>query len=97
MIKKHIKIVKSMYPELYIEVDMVINDILVGINSLDIYDEEKFEDLMDKFSDEYESKGYFNIYWGVNSSLTCDNLTLLEDLVEAPVTENPQVKKVVNF
>jgi len=97
LIKKHVNKIKSIYPELYIEVDMVIDDILVDIGSLDISKEKRYKDLMYDFIEEYESKGYFDVYWGVNDNLTCDNLTLLEDLVEAPVTENPQVKKVVNF
>ena len=97
MIKKHVNIVKSMYPELYIEVDMVLDDILVSINSLEISDEEKYEDLIDNFSREYESKGYFDVYWGVASYLTCDNLSLLEDEVKAPETESSYEKRVVNF
>jgi len=97
LIKKHVNIVKNKYPQLYIEVDMVGEDILVGINSLAISNEVEYEALILSFIREYDEKGYFDIYWGVSSYLTCDNLTLLEDLDEAPVTENPQVKKVVNF
>ena len=97
MIKKHIKIVKSMYPELYISVRMVGDDILVSIDSLDISNEEKYEDLMYDFIKEYDSKGYFDVCWGVNDNLTCDNLSLLEDVVKIPETENPQEKRVVNF
>ena len=97
LLKKHIKIVKSMYPELYIEVDMVLDDILVSINSLDISNEEKYEDLMYDFIKEYDSKGYFEICWGVNDNLTCDNLSLLEDVVNTPEIESSQEKRVVNF
>ena len=100
LLKKHINIVKKMYPELYFEVDMIGEDILVGINSLEISDEERYEDLIYDFSKEYESKGYFDIYWGVNSNLTCDNLSLLEDVVKIPEiekTENTKVKKAANF
>ena len=97
MIKRHIKIVKSMYPELYFAVLMIGDDVLVDINSLKISNEKKYKDLMYDFIEEYESKGYFDVYWGVDPALTCDNLSLLEDLVEAPVAENPQIKKVVNF
>ena len=96
LIKKHVDIVKSMYPELYIEVDMVLDDILVSINSQAISNEERYEDLIYDFFMEYESKGYFDVYWGVNSSLTCDNLALLEDFVKAPEEEIPK-KKVINF
>ena len=96
LIKKHIDIVKSIYPELYIEVDMVLDDILVSINSQVISNEERYEDLIYDFSKEYHSKGYFDVYWGVNSSLTCDNLELLEDFVKAPVEENSK-QRVINF
>jgi len=100
LLKKHINIVKKMYPELYVEVDMVGEDILVSIDSLDISDEEKYEDLIYDFIKEYQRKGYFDIYWGVNDNLTCDNLSLLEDVVkipEAEKTESFKEKRVVNF
>ena len=97
MIKKHINIVKSMYPELYFAVIMIGDDILVDINSLEISNEEKYEDLMNDFLDEYENKGYYYVYWGVNDNITCDNLSLLEDSVEAPVTEIVKEKKAANF
>ena len=97
LLKKHITEIKSMYPEVYIEVDMVIDDILVDIGSHKISDEERYEDLIDKLNAEYDEKGYYYVYWGVDSSLTCDNLALLEDVVKEPVTENPIEKKVVNF
>jgi len=97
LLKKHINIVKSMYPELYIEVEMVLDDILVSINSLEIYNGERFADLLCNFIDEYDSKGYFDIYWGVNSSLTGENLELLEDIVEVPKKENSKENRVVNF
>ena len=97
LIKKHINIVKKMYPKLFIDVKMIGENILVGIDSQAISNEVEYEALILEFIKEYDRKGYCDIYWGVSSYLTCDNLTLLEDLVEAPVTENPQVKKVVNF
>ena len=96
LIKKHVDIVKSMYPELYIEVDMVFDDILVGIDSHEISEEERYEDLIYDFAKEYESKGYFNIHWGVSDKLPCDNLALIEDFVKTPVEENLK-QRVVNF
>ncbi|MCL1865562.1 MAG: hypothetical protein FWF73_07105 [Spirochaetes bacterium] len=89
LIIKHINIVKSMYPEVYIEVDMIGDDILVGIDSLDISDEERYEDLMVNFIREYHSKGFLNVYWGVNDTLTCDNLSLLEN--------SDKIPSVINF
>ena len=97
MIKKHINIVKNMYPEVYIEIEEDGDEIFVCIDSQPISNEKKYENLMYDFIEEYESKGYFDVYWGVNSNLTCDNLSLLEDLVQAPVVEIPKEKKVVNF
>ena len=97
LIKRHVNIVKNIYPELYIAVKMVGDDILVGIDSLNISNEEKYGDLIYDFIKEYHRKGYANIYWGVNSSLTCDSLSLLEDAVKTPVTENFNEKNVVNF
>jgi len=87
MIKKHINIVKSMYPELYFAVIMIGDDILVDIDSLDISNEEKYEDLMYEFIKEYDSKGYYYVYWGVDPTLTCDNLSLLEDFEQMPMKE----------
>ena len=97
LIKKHVNIVKKMYPELYIKVKMVEDDILVSIDSLDISNEEKYEDLMSDFIEEYDGKGYFNIYWGVNDTLTCDDLSMLEDFDEVPRRENSKERDVVNF
>ena len=100
LLKKHINIMKKMYPELYISVKMVGDDILVGIDSLDISNEEKYEDLMYDFIKEYHRKGYADIYWGVNDNLTCDNLSLLEDAVKTPEIEKTEIseeKRVVNF
>jgi len=97
LIKKHIKIVKSIYPELYIDVKMVGDDILVGINSLKIANEKRYEDLMNDFIDEYENKGYYYVYWGANDNIICDNLSILEDLVEEPEIENFKEKKAANF
>jgi hypothetical protein len=96
LLKKHVDIVKSMYPELCIEVGMVIDDILIGISSQNISNEKKYKDLILTFIREYHSKGYYDVYWGVNSTLTCDNLVLLEDFVQIPEKENPK-KKVINF
>ena len=98
LLKKHISIVKKMYPDLYIEVDMIGEDILVSVDdSRDISDEDEYKALILTFIREYQSKGYFDIYWGVDSNLTCDNLSLLEDVVKIPEIENSQEKKVVNF
>ena len=97
LIKKHIKIVKTIYPELYVEVEIFGDDIFVCIHSLDISNEEKYEDLMCDFIEEYDSKGYFDVYWGVNSSLTCDDLTMLEDFDKIPGRENSKERDVVNF
>ena len=97
LLKKHINTVKNMYPELYIDVDMVGEDILVAIDSLDISNEERYKKLMSDFIKEYFSKGYFDIYWGVDSNLTCDNVSLLEDIDKIPSKENFNEKSVVNF
>ena len=97
LLKKHINIVKKMYPELYIEVDTEGDDILVSVDSWDIADEAEYEALIVTFIREYHKKGYFNICWGVDDNLTCDNLSLLEDVVNTPEIENSQEKRVVNF
>ena len=86
-----------MYPELYIDVKMIGDDILIGIDSLAISNEVEYEAVILEFIKEYDRKGYADIYWGVSSYLTCDNLSLLEDLVKAPETESSKEKKVVNF
>ena len=96
LIKKHVGIVKSIYPEVNIAVRMVMGNILVNINSLKISNEAKYEALIYDFVEEYDKKRYFDIIWGVNSSLTSDNLSLLEDFVEAPVKENFK-QKAANF
>ena len=97
LLRKQVNIVKNMYPELLIQVDMIGEDILVGIDSLNISKEKKYKDLMYDFIKEYHKKGYFDIYWGVSSYLTCDNLDLLEDLVKTPEAEIPVEKKAANF
>ena len=97
LIKKHINIVKDMYPELYIAVIMIGDNILVDVDSQAISNEEKYEDLMYDFIREYHRKGYADIYWGVNSTLTRDNLDLIEDFVKAPEVKITQEKKVANF
>jgi len=96
LLKKHVNIVKKMYPELYIEADMIGYDILVYIDSLDISNEERYKDLMYDFIKEYHRKGYFDIYWGVRSSLTCDDLSLLEDSDKISSKENSK-EYVINF
>ena len=87
MIKKHVKIVKNMYPILYIEVEEDGDEIFICIDSQDISNEKRYEDLMNDFIEEYDSKGYYDVYWGVNSTLTCDNLSLLEDFEQMPMKE----------
>jgi len=90
LLKKHVAIVKSMYPEIYIEVTMTYENILIGIDSLDISNEERYVDLLYTFAKEYERKGFADIYWGVNSSLTNDDLAMLEDSVKTPVKKIAQ-------
>ena len=96
LIKKHIDIVRSMYPEVFIAVIMIGDDILVDIDSHEISDEERYEDLMINFIREYHKKGFLNVYWAVDDTLTCDNLSLLEGFIETPEKENLK-QRVVNF
>ena len=93
MIKKHIGIIKEMYPEVYIEVKMIYDDILIGIDSLEISNKKEYESLMYSFIKEYDKKGFFYVYWGVNSSLTKDNLLLLENPVKKPMKKIAVPKK----
>jgi len=79
LIKKHIDIIKSMYPEVYIEVEMDGDEIFISIDSLEISNEVEYEALINNFIEEYDRKGFANIFWGVNSSLTNDDLHLLKD------------------
>ncbi|MCL1864215.1 MAG: hypothetical protein FWF73_00190 [Spirochaetes bacterium] len=95
-LKKHINIVKKLYPQFYIEVDMIGGDILVSVNSLDIANEAEYEAVILNFIKENDSKGYFDIYWGVDSNLTCDELSLLEDSDKIPMEENSK-ECVINF
>ena len=96
LIKKHVDTVKSMYPEVYIEVEEDGDEIFVCIDSLDISNEVEYEALIIGFIREYHSKGFGAIYWGVNSTLTCDNLVILEDMDKALETENLK-QRVINF
>ena len=88
LLKKHIDIVKKLYPEVYIEVEMIGDDILVSIDSHEISDRDDYINLMYSFTKEYDSKGYFDVYWGVDSALTQDNLTFFENLNKKPKKEN---------
>ena len=100
LLKKHINIVKNMYPELCIEVDMFGDEIFIRVDSLDIANEVTYKDLIFDFIREYDRKGYCDIYWGIDSNLTCDNLSLLEDVVKVPETKKTEIskeKRVVNF
>ena len=82
LIKKHVDTIKSMYPEVYIEVIMIYDNILIGIGSQDISKEDQYEALINDFIEEYDNKGFCNIFWAVNSSITKDDLHLLEDYVK---------------
>jgi len=84
LIKKHVDIIKSKYPELYIEVRMHWDEIFVSVSSLEISEEAEYEVLINDFIEENDNKGFYNIFWGVNSSLTHDKLHLLEDDVKTP-------------
>jgi len=86
VLKKHVDIIKSTYPEVYIEVRMDWDEIFVCISSLEISDEAEYEDLIYNFIKEYHRKGLGNIFWGVDISLTKDNLHLIEDDVKAVKT-----------
>jgi len=79
LIKKHVDTIKSVYPDVYIEVEMDGDEIFIGISSLEISEKMEYETLLDDFIKEYHRKGFVNIFWGVNSSLTGDDLHLLED------------------
>ena len=81
---------KSMYPEIYIAVRMDGDEIFISISSLEISNRKEYEDLLYNFIKEYHKKGFFNIFWGVKSSLTNDNLHLLEDSVKTPVKKIAQ-------
>ncbi|MCL1865274.1 MAG: hypothetical protein FWF73_05625 [Spirochaetes bacterium] len=95
-LKKHINIVKKLYPQLYIEVKMIGDNILVSIDSLDISNEAEYKAVILNFIKENDRRGYFDIYWGVNDTLTCDELSLLEDSDEIPRGENSK-EYVINF
>ena len=86
IIKKHVKIIKSKYPEVYIEVTMILDNILVGIGSPDISKAGQYDALINDFIDEYDRKGFYNvnILWAVDASVTKDNLHLLEYDVKTP-------------
>ena len=79
IIKKHVDTIKSMYPELYIEVEKDWNEIFISVSSLEISEEAEYEALICDFYEYYDNNGLGNIFWGVDSSLTKDNLHLLED------------------
>ena len=96
ILKKHIKTIKSIYPELYVEVRMINDDIVVHINSFEIYDSEEYDDLIYIFTKEYDKKGIFNIFWGVNISLTHDKLHLLENDVKTPNNVSNKVSNKVS-
>jgi len=87
MIKNHIITVKSLYPEVYIEVDMHYDEIFIRIDSQDISNEEEYEKLMLEFMDEYDNLGFYGVYWGVNSSLKSDNLMMFKNLIKVPKKE----------
>jgi len=97
MLKNHIITVKTMYPELYIEAYMHGDDILIGISSQDISNEEEYEKLILKFIDEYDNLGFYDVYWGVNSSLKSDNLMMFKNLIKVPkkeISKKNQTKKI---
>jgi len=96
VLKKHIKTIKSIYPELYVEVRMINDDIVVHINSFEIYDSEEYDDLIYNFTKEYENKGIFNIFWGINISLTHDKLDMLEDDVKTHKNVSDKVSDKVS-
>ena len=93
IIKNHIATVKEMYPELYIEVRMHGNEILISVSSLEISDEAEYEALICDFYEEYDRKILGNIFWGVDLSLTKDDLHLLEDPIKVPKKENLKENK----
>jgi len=97
LIKKHVNIVKNMYPQLYIEIEEDWDEIFICIDSQAISNEVEYEAIIRNFIKEYHRKGYANIFWGVNSTLTCDKLDLLEDLDKIPVAENFKEKRAANF
>ena len=82
-----------MYPELYIEVEEDWDEIFVRISSLEISDEAKYEALICDFYEEYDRKILGNIFWGVDISLTNDNLHLLEDSIKNKIPKKENVKK----
>ena len=84
IIKKHVKIIKSKHPEIYIEVTMTLDNILVGIGSQDLSKAGQYDALINDFIDEYDRKGLYNIFWAVDSSVAKDNLYLLEYDVKTP-------------
>ena len=84
LIKRHVDIIKSKYPKLYIEVEIDWDEIFITIDSLEISEEAEYEALIVGFIKEYDRKGLGNIFWGVNISLTHDKLHLLEDDVKTP-------------
>jgi len=96
VLKKHVDIIKSVYPKLYIAAIIDGNEIFISIDSQDISNEEKYEALICDFYEEYDSKGLGNIFWGVNSSLTHDKLHLLEDEVKTPKNVSNKVSHKVS-
>jgi hypothetical protein len=94
IIKNHIAAVKDMYPEVYIEVRIIHDEIFICIDSLEISNEEKYIDLIYDFSEEYENHGFSHVIWGVCAPRTSDELMMFKNPIKVPKKENLKENKI---
>ena len=77
-LKNQTDIIKDMFPDVYIEVKMHGDEIFICIDSQEISNKKEYESLIVSFIKENDRNGFLEVFWGVNSSLTKDDLMLLE-------------------
>ncbi|MCL2154674.1 MAG: hypothetical protein FWH53_03315 [Leptospirales bacterium] len=99
ILKNQTDIVKKMFPEVYIEVKMYGYETFICIDSLEISNKEEYKSLIVSFIKENDSNGFLEVFWGVNSSLTKDDLMLLEKNKKNPPLKGakaaPRSKKLM--
>ncbi|MBP7582408.1 MAG: hypothetical protein KBA61_00125 [Spirochaetes bacterium] len=78
IIRDHIYEYKYRFGFLPVKLSIINNEIFVLINSLEVLDNNEYQEMIYNFNTEYFKRGYVNIYWGIDDFIDDDFSQLYE-------------------
>lgn len=83
---------KYLFNDIPVKVVEHNDEIFVLTNSYDLSDNQDFQLLIYNFKQKYISKGVFDIFWGIDTSFTADELDLLVEPIQFNVRLSTSVE-----